>query len=224
MCLSLLLAPLALVAAGAAGRGIAGAWDCVATHANGGQTQWSLVIKEDAGKLSATLRSGDGYTLEAIDPKVVDGQFSFQVRVNPTDVIEVVLKVDGDRMEGRFGGVNAGSGLFKATRAGALDVTGTWTGEWEIDPDGNRGAGHHMVLAQDGAAVTGTVGPRPEQQGKISNGKLAGDKLTFELAVPFGPKFAFAFTVAGDTMWGTAVLTMNGQERTLKLAAKRAAR
>ena len=53
--LALLLAPLALVAAGAAGPGIAGAWDCVATHANGGETQWSLTIKEDAGKLSATL-------------------------------------------------------------------------------------------------------------------------------------------------------------------------
>jgi hypothetical protein len=218
------VAPLVLVAAGAAGPGVAGAWDCVATHANGGQTQWSLVVKQDAGKLSATLRSGDGYTLETIDPKLEDGQFSFRVRVNQTDDIEVLLKVDGDRMEGRFGGASVGSGLFKATRAGSLNVSGTWTGQWEIDPDGNRGAGHHMVLTQEGADVTGTVGPRPEQQGTIANGKLAGDKLTFELAIPFGPKFAFAFTVAGESMRGTAVLTMNGQERTFKLAAKRAAR
>ena len=222
--LALLLAPLALVAAGTARPGIAGAWDCVATHANGGETQWSLTIKEDAGKLSATLRSGDGYTLEAIDPKLEDNQFSFRVRVNQTDVIEVLLKVDGDRMDGRFGGTNAGTGLFKATRAGAPKVAGAWTGEWEVDPDGNRGSGHYMVLQQDGAAVTGTVGPGPGQQAPIANGKLAGDKLSFDLAIPFGPKLAFAFTVSGDTMSGTAVLTMNGAERTFKLSAKRAAK
>ena len=204
--------------------GIAGAWNCVATHANGGQTQWSLVIEQNAGKLSATLRSGDGYSLEALEPRLDDNQLSFSVKVNATDLIEVLLKVDGDRMDGRFGGTNVGSGLFKAARAGAVNVSGTWTGQWEIDPDGNRGAGHHMVLTQDGAVVTGTVGPRPEQQGKFSKGKLAGGKLTFELAIPFGPRLAFAFTVAGDSMSGIAVLTMNGQERTFKLAAKRATR
>jgi hypothetical protein len=222
--LALALAPLALVAAGAAGPAIVGAWDCVATHANGGQTRWSLVIQQNSGKLTATLRSGDGYSLEAIDPKLEDNHFSFSVRVNQTDVIEVLLKVDGDRMDGRFGGTSVGSGLFKAARAGAPNVAGTWTGEWEVDPDGKERAGHYMVLRQDGADITGTVGPSPEQQGQVANGKLAGDKLTFELSLPYGPKFAFAFTVAGETMWGTATLTMNGATRTFKLSAKRAAR
>ena len=221
VCLALVLAPLALVAAGAAGAGITGAWDCVATHANGGQTQWSLVVTQEAGKLSATLRSGDGYALETIDPKLDGDRFSFSVKVNQTDVIEVLLNVDGDRMEGRFGSATVGAGLFKATRAGVPKVGGTWTGEWEVDPDGKRGAGHYMVLKQDGGTVTGTVGPRPEQQGQVANGKLSGDKLTFDLAVPYGPKIAFAFTVAGDTMWGAATLTMNGADRTFKLSAKR---
>jgi hypothetical protein len=125
-------------------------------------------------------------------------------------------------MEGRFGGLKAGTGLFKASRAGAPKVTGVWTGEWEIDPDGSRGAGHYMVLQQDGAAVTGTVGPNSGQQAPIANGKLTGDQLSFDLSIPFGPKLAFAFTVSGDTMSGTAVLTMKGVDRSFKLSAKRA--
>jgi hypothetical protein len=100
-------------------------------------------------------------------------------------------------------------------------VVGVWTGEWEIDPDGKRGSGHYMALQQDGAAVTGTVGPSAGQQAPITNGKLAGDRLSFDLSLPFGPKLAFAFKVSGDTMSGTAVLTMNGTERTFKLSAKR---
>jgi hypothetical protein len=37
-----------------------------------------------------------------------------------------------------------------------------------------------------------------------------------------GPKLAFAFTVSGDTLTGTVILTMNGSGRTFKLSAKRA--
>jgi hypothetical protein len=65
------LAPLALVAAGATGSGLVGAWDCVATTAQGAQSQWSLVVKQDAGKLSATVRSVDGITLEAVGEVVL---------------------------------------------------------------------------------------------------------------------------------------------------------
>jgi hypothetical protein len=218
-----LFAPLALVAAGAAPT-IVGAWDCIATDARGNQTQWSLVIQQDAGKLSATLRSGHGYSIDLLDPKFEDGQFSFHFKINPSESIEVLLKVDGEYMDGRYGGSTAGAGLFKATRAGAPNVSGTWTGEWEIDPDGKRESPHHMVLAQEGKKVTGTAGPQPAQQLAIANGRLTGDKLTFELGVPLGPKLVFDFTVAGNTMWGTAVLSIDGTERKLKLAAKRTAR
>jgi hypothetical protein len=218
-----LFAPLALVAAGAASS-IVGVWDCNATDARGHQTHWSLVIRQDSGKLFATLRSGDGYDIELLDPKVEDGQFSFHFKINPAESIEVLLKVDGDYMEGRYGGTNAGAGIFKAARAGASNVSGTWSGEWEIDPDGKRGTPHHMVLMQEGHKVTGTAGPQPAQQLAITNGKLTGDKLTFELSIPLGPKLAFHFTVAGDTMSGMAVLSMNGTERKLGLAAKRAGR
>ena len=217
-----LFAPLALVAAGAAPT-IVGAWDCIATDARGNQTQWSLVISQDAGKLSATLRSGDGDSIELLDPKLEDSQFSFHFKINASEAIEVLLKLDGDYMEGRYGGSNAGAGLFKATRAGAVNVAGAWTGEWEIDPDGKRDAPHHMVLLQEGKQVTGTAGPRPAQQFAITNGKLTGDKLTFELRIPLGPRLAFDFTVAGNTMSGTAVVSMSWTERKFKLAAKRTA-
>lgn len=211
-----LLAPVLLVAAGGDAP-VVGAWDCIAADARGNQTQWSLVVKQDGGALSATLRSGDGYTLDLLDPKFEDGHFSFHFKINPTESIEVLLKLDGDYLEGRFAGTNSGVGTFKATRVSAVRLTGIWTGEWEVDPDGKRGAPHHMVFEQEGQAVKGTAGPNAERQLSISNGKLSGDKLTFDVVIPYGPTIAFDFTVSGKTMSGSAAIA----GRKLKLAASR---
>jgi hypothetical protein len=218
-----LIAPLGLVAAGAAGAGIAGAWDCIATDARGNHTQWGLVIKQDGDKLSATLRGDDGHTLDLLDPRLEDGHFSFHFKINPTEAVEVVLKVNGDRMDGRFGGTTAGAGLFKAARAGALDVTGKWSGEWVVGPDGGPGP-HYMVLQQDTGKVTGTAGPGEERQLEFANGKLAGGHLTFDISLAPGIRLAFDFTVAGNTMSGAALFTMSGVERKLTLAVKRIGR
>jgi hypothetical protein len=211
-----LLAPFLLVAAGTDAP-VVGSWDCTAADARGNQTQWSLVVKQDGGALSATLRSGDGYTLGLLDPKLEEGHFSFHFKINPTESIEVLLKLDGDYMEGRFAGTNSGVGTFKAARVSAVRAAGSWTGEWEVDPDGRRGTPHHMVLEQEGQKVTGTAGPSADRQIAIANGKLAGDKLTFDITIPYGPTIAFEFTLSGKTMSGTA--TFAG--RKLKLAAKR---
>jgi hypothetical protein len=62
----------------------------------------------------------------------------------------------------------------------AADVTGTWTADMKT-PDGNSFA-LTFTFKQDGAAVTGTVqGPQGDPIA-ISNGKVDGSALTFDVS------------------------------------------
>jgi hypothetical protein len=210
--------PLALVAAGAAGPTVVGSWDCVGIESSGNQTFWTLRVSDTAGKLSVILQSKDsGDAIEALEPKLDGARFTFKIRINPTEVVELVLNLDGDRLEGRFAGKDSGTGVFKGTRV--ANISGAWSGEWEVGPDGP--GPHYMVLNQEGAKVTGSAGPTSDMQMAIQNGKFANGILTFDISIPQGPMLRFEFKPAGDTMPGTAVLIMNGTEHKLKLSAKR---
>ena len=62
----------------------------------------------------------------------------------------------------------------------AADVTGTWTAEITA-PDGNSFQ-LSLTLKQDGATLTGSVqGPQGDPIA-ISNGKIDGDKFSFDLS------------------------------------------
>lgn len=70
--------------------------------------------------------------------------------------------------------------LFGAVAAFAADVTGAWSGEFK-GPDGN-GFQITFNFKQDGAKLTGTVtGPQGDPL-EITDGKVDGDKLTFNVA------------------------------------------
>jgi hypothetical protein len=214
-----LLLPLALLAAGAAGPTVIGAWDCVGTDADGRQTYWTLRVDEAASKLSVTLQSKEsGDILQGLDPKLEGARLTFKIRINETELVELALNFDGDRMDGRFAGKASGTGVLKGTRP--ANVSGAWSGEWEVGPDGGPGP-HYMILKQEGSTVTGTAGPTSDMQMAIQNGKFANGALTFEISIPQGPMLRFEFKPAADTMPGTAVLIINGAEHKLKLGVKR---
>lgn len=70
--------------------------------------------------------------------------------------------------------------MFTAVRVRAADVTGTWSAEMKT-PDGNSFP-LTFNFKQDGDKLTGTVqGPQGDPI-EISNGKVDGDKLTFDVA------------------------------------------
>jgi hypothetical protein len=214
-----LFLPFALLAAGAAGPTIVGSWDCVGTDAGQRETYWTLRVDDAAGKLSVSLQSKDsGDSLQGLNPKLEGSRLTFNIRINETELVELALNFDGDRLDGRFAGKDSGAGVLKGTRP--ANVSGAWSGDWEVGPDGGPGP-HYMILKQDGANVTGTAGPTADMQMAIQNGKFANGTLTFEISIPEGPMLRFEFKPAGDNMPGTAVLIMNGTEHKLKLAAKR---
>ena len=92
--------------------------------------------------------------------------------------------------------------LFALTTVMALaaDVTGTWKGE--ANPNG-KGGPPTFMLKQAGSALTGATMARGGEI-EISNGKVDGDKIYFEVTRDMGEKgkmtSKYTGTVSGTTM------------------------
>lgn len=100
----------------------------------------------------------------------------------------------------------------------AADVTGTWKGTFAPE---NRDAGPALViLKQTGDTVTGTAGPDESERNEIANGKVTGNKVTFDLPRE-GGTMKFTLSLDGDTMTGEATRERDGQQQTAKLNLKR---
>ncbi len=97
--LSLLLAAVVLAAGGKP----VGSWDCTSSTPNGGgEHQWTLTVKEVDGKLAGTAggESGD-VSLEEV--KYEGGTLTFKVSIE-SGTYEVILKIDGDKLDGNWKG------------------------------------------------------------------------------------------------------------------------
>jgi hypothetical protein len=108
--------------------------------------------------------------------------------------------------------------LASAFSAAAADVTGNWKGV--LSPE-NRDPGPALVILKHvGDTVTGTAGPNEEERHEITNGKVAGDKVTFEV-IQGEAIMKFVLTLAGDTLTGQVSREREGQQQTAKLDLKR---
>jgi hypothetical protein len=86
---------------------------------------------------------------------------------------------------------------FSAATAFAADVTGAWTGNM-VTPDGNSFQ-ITFTFKQDGAKLTGTVaGPQGDPM-EISDGKVDGAKLFFNVSFN-GMTIKHEGTLSGDTI------------------------
>jgi hypothetical protein len=84
---------------------------------------------------------------------------------------------------------------FTTLTALAADVAGTWTGDMQT-PDGNSFQ-ISFTFKQDGAKLTGMVqGPQGDPI-DISNGKIDGDKFSFDVAFN-GMTISHEGTITGD--------------------------
>ena len=94
------------------------------------------------------------------------------------------------------------TGLLQATPAQKIDVTGAWTVTITLADGQVPGL---AILSQDGAAVTGMIGPA-ETDMMPAEGTVSGHTLTLMTRPRTGRTAAFAkceVTIAGDRMTGT---------------------
>jgi hypothetical protein len=97
----------------AAESAIVGKWDCSATDDAGQQSNWTLVVTDEGGKLAGTL-TGDPGEFALVDPKMEGDSFTFKVIVNDVTYTGEVT-IDGKTMTGKYHGAEA-SGTIKGTK------------------------------------------------------------------------------------------------------------
>ena len=110
----------------------------------------------------------------------------------------------------------------------AADVSGKWT--FEMAGRGGQSRQVTITLKQDGSTLTGSVpgmgrGGQGGQETQITNGKVDGDHVTFEVHREFnGNEFVQKFdgTVSGDEMKLKITRQTQDGEQTSEVTAKRA--
>jgi hypothetical protein len=86
--------------------------------------------------------------------------------------------------------------LTTASAFAATDISGTWTADMKA-PDGSSSFQLTFTFKQDGAKLTGTVlGPQGDPIA-ISDGKIDGDKLSFNVSFN-GMTIVHEGTIVGD--------------------------
>lgn len=112
--------------------------------------------------------------------------------------------------------------ILSAASLLAADATGKWSGKVTIEtPEGPKLDDAYVVLKQDGSALTGTAGKDEFEQREISNGKMEGDTVSFELPTSNGGPFKVRMKVDGDTLAGDVERERDGEKMKAKIALKR---
>jgi hypothetical protein len=111
----------------------------------------------------------------------------------------------------------------QAEDAKKADPTGTWT--WST-PGRNGGEAREttLKLKMEGEKLTGTMSGRQGADTAISNAKLAGDEVSFDVTREFqGNSFTQKFKgkISGDTITGKISSERDGQSRERDWTAKR---
>lgn len=77
-----------------------------------------------------------------------------------------------------------------------------------------------MILKQAGSKLDRSVGPDESEQHSLENGKVEGNKLTFD--IPLGAKsLHFSLEADGDQITGQAQRDWQGRVETMKISVKR---
>jgi hypothetical protein len=85
--------------------------------------------------------------------------------------------------------------------------SGTWTGSFDIHFSDGRVVNDTawLVLQQSGSNVTGTVGPKADQQGPLREGTASGNELKFIADSTRGKTLSFTLKRDGDQLAGEAI-------------------
>ncbi len=93
--------------------GVAGTWQLVLTPEDGDETEWTLVLRDEGGKLSGTL-SGEPGDFPIRDVRFEDGVLTFKVTIDEETVAHEA-RVTGSTLSGSYAG-RSGKGAIKGTR------------------------------------------------------------------------------------------------------------
>lgn len=96
---------LSAVVACAAESPAAGKWNCTNVSETGAESPWTLLVREDAGKLTGSLTDGEA-ELALSEMKLGDGVLTFRFDLNGKPYA-FEGKVESKRLEGKYSGEEA---------------------------------------------------------------------------------------------------------------------
>ncbi len=105
-------------------------------------------------------------------------------------------------------------------RAAAANLTGTWTGTFKVN-GGDHPVPQIVILKQEGDKLTGSAGPKPDEQYPIENGRVRAGRVTFELTTGEW-NFSYALKSDQDALTGNLVLKSVNNTRTAVVQLNRA--
>jgi hypothetical protein len=100
------------------------------------------------------------------------------------------------------------------------DVSGNWHGSFRVD-GGDHDVPQLLVLKEDGTKLTGTGGPDATERYPISNGRVNGDHVSFEITTGDW-KFSYDLKISGPEMGGKLVLKSANDSRNAEVTLKKA--
>ena len=103
---------------------------------------------------------------------------------------------------------------MQSASTGAQDLTGTWSGSIAIPDQGKHVKSPlHASFKQDGADLTGTLGPQPNAQLPIAKGRVEttkfGTVITFDMP---GQGFVMHFELRPDGEWLRGLARLDGEK------------
>jgi hypothetical protein len=103
------------MAGSAAGNPAVGKWDCSSVGENGAKLNWQLIVKEEGGQLAANVILDDT-GIPGLEPKLDGSTLTFKIRVNDHEVVAIELRIDGNKLDGRFDGKESGTATITGSK------------------------------------------------------------------------------------------------------------
>jgi hypothetical protein len=108
--------------------------------------------------------------------------------------------------------------LLSAVSLLAENAAGTWRGT--LTPEEGDAGPALLILTVNGNNVTGTAGPNEGERIEIANGKVSGDKVSFDVNAGKAT-LKFKLTLKGDELNGDATRELGERTQRAKLVLKR---
>lgn len=209
---SVLVVAVAMVLACAAageGKDISGRW-VAPFNREGTPVTIVMNLKVSGGEVTGTITHARGMEMKIENGKLEGDQLNFECNIEGPggrkfnfhysgDVVEDSIKLRG-AVNGQEGGQTLN--FHRSDKVGEeKDLSGRW-----VAPFNREGTPDTVVmnLKASGADLTGTITLRRGMDMKIENGKLEGEKLSFDASAdgPEGRKFNFHFIgeLTGDSI------------------------
>ena len=98
----------------------------------------------------------------------------------------------------------------------AANFSGKWTGSFTDDTSGGKAETAVVILTHTGNTLTGTAGPTTDEQMAISNGKVDGNTVSFDVSTG-EVVIHFTLQFADNHLKGEAKGESNGEKHSAKL-------